>query len=117
MEHLEQTGGQSLTAMTRLCSLVFVTLAVDGFMVTYCLENISVDHATALVLFAFGERVVPVCCCLRHAFWIVHDCPPAKTNSYFLFFVGGCVRCDVITAVQRLPVLESGLEVFTCFIL
>lgn len=55
MEHLEQAGGQSLTSMARLCSLVFVTLAVDGFMVTYCLENISVDRASALVLFAFGE--------------------------------------------------------------
>lgn len=55
MEHLEQAGGQSLGSMVRLCSLVFVTLAVDGFMVTHCLENISVDRASALVLFAFGE--------------------------------------------------------------
>lgn len=55
MEHLEQAGGQSLTSMARLCSLVFVALTVDGFMVTYCLENISVDRASSLVLFAFGE--------------------------------------------------------------
>ena len=54
MEHLEQAGGQSLTSMARLSSLVVVTLAVDGFMVTYCLENISADRASPLVLFAFG---------------------------------------------------------------
>lgn len=61
VEHLEQAGGQSLTSMARLSSLVFVTLAVDGFMVTYCLENISVDRASALVLFAFGEASRCVC--------------------------------------------------------
>ncbi|CAN0329183.1 unnamed protein product, partial [Hapterophycus canaliculatus] len=53
VEHLEQAGGQSLTSMARLCSLVFVTLVVDGFMVTYCLENIDLNHSSALVLFAF----------------------------------------------------------------
>eukprot|EP00903_Cladosiphon_okamuranus_P020911 g19203.t1 len=60
VEHLEQAGGQSLTSMARLSSLVFVTLAVDGFMVTYCLENISVDHASALVLFAFEYAILSI---------------------------------------------------------
>lgn len=55
MEHFEQAGRQSLTSMARLSSLVFITLVVDGMMVTYCLENIPVDQASSLVLFAFGE--------------------------------------------------------------
>ncbi|CAM9391609.1 unnamed protein product, partial [Scytosiphon promiscuus] len=60
VEHLEQAGGQSLTSMARLCSLVFVTLVVDGFMVTYCLENIDMNHASALVLFAFEYAILSI---------------------------------------------------------
>ena len=55
VEHLEQAGGQSVTSMARLSSLMFLNLVVDGYMVIYCLEGFSSDHPTVLILFAFGE--------------------------------------------------------------
>ncbi|CAM9905053.1 unnamed protein product, partial [Ectocarpus fasciculatus] len=60
VEHFEQAGRQSLTSMARLCSLVFITLVVDGMMVTYCLENIPVDQASSLVLFAFEYAILSI---------------------------------------------------------
>ncbi|CAM9631320.1 unnamed protein product [Ectocarpus sp. 13 AM-2016] len=60
VEHFEQAGQQSLTSMARLCSLVFITLVVDGLMVTYCLENIPVDQASSLVLFAFEYAILSI---------------------------------------------------------
>ena len=54
MEHLEQAGGQSVTSMARLSSLMFLNLVVDGYMVLYCLDGFSADQPNVLILFAFG---------------------------------------------------------------
>lgn len=74
--------------MARLCSLVFVTLAVDGFMVTYCLENISMDRASALVLFAFGElpSPPPLSLATRYVTLLTNTPPPpAKARACIIY--------------------------------
>lgn len=96
MEHFEQVGQQSLTSMARLCSLVFITLVVDGLMVTYCLENIPVDQASSLVLFAFGELLLPFLECVCTSLFGLFLSP--LLLLFFPLFVASC-SCGV--AVER----------------